>query len=236
MSGSAPQPRTVAGGRGSAWVGEGFDLFRRAPGTWIGMLLVWFILGAVLGIIPGGALVNTLLNPALQAGVLLGCVALGRGEPLRIGHLFSAFRTPHLGQLLLVAVLMLACLLGVVAVAALSMAGTIRGLVTGQIDWQHVDVLRVLLAALIVAALALPVTMLAWFAPALVVLRGVPAWDAMKLSFSACLRNWLPFLVYGLVAMAILILACLPAFLGLLVAAPVLVASVYASYRDVFAA
>ena len=45
--------------------------------------------------------------------------------------------------------------------------------------------------------------MLNWFAPALVALRGATAVEAMKLSFFACLRNWVPFLVYGLIFIAV---------------------------------
>jgi uncharacterized membrane protein len=69
---------------------------------------------------------------------------------------------------------------------------------------------------------------------------------AMKLSFSACLRNTAPFLVYGLVVLGMWLVMSLPAAAGiigsLLVAAlliasiPVLICSVYASYQDVFTA
>jgi len=70
--------------------------------------------------------------------------------------------------------------------------------------------------------------------------------EAMKLSLSACLRNTMPFLVYGLAILGIWLLLSLPAAAGpfgavigiLLLAAsvPVLICSVYASYKDVFAA
>ena len=33
--------------------------------------------------------------------------------------------------------------------------------------------------------------------------RGVSAVEAMKLSFVSCLRNWLPFLIYGVIGVAI---------------------------------
>jgi hypothetical protein len=49
--------------------------------------------------------------------------------------------------------------------------------------------------------------MLNWFAPALVALRGATAVAAMKASFLSCLRNWVPFLVYGLIAIAAFVAA-----------------------------
>ena len=79
-----------------------------------------------------------------------------------------------------------------------------------------------------------PVMMALWFAPALVVLRDVPAIDAMKLSFTGCMRNLWPFLTYSAIALVMLCIAALPLGLGLLVAAPVLIASGYTSYLDVY--
>jgi uncharacterized membrane protein len=56
-----------------------------------------------------------------------------------------------------------------------------------------------LIALVIVAIFA----MLNWFAPALVAIQGATAVQAMKLSFFSCLRNWVPFLVYGLIGIAV---------------------------------
>jgi uncharacterized membrane protein len=73
-----------------------------------------------------------------------------------------------------------------------------------------------------------------WFAPALVAIESVSAVTAMALSFKACLKNMLPFLVYGLAATALVILGTLPVFLGLLVVLPMITASIYTGYRDIF--
>ena len=56
----------------------------------------------------------------------------------------------------------------------------------------------------------------------------------MKASFFASLRNWLPLLVYGLVAMLVVIVAMIPLGLGLLVASPALYASMYVAYKSMF--
>ena len=45
--------------------------------------------------------------------------------------------------------------------------------------------------------------------PALVALDGATAWQGMKLSFFSCLRNWVPFLVYGLIGIGLMIAAVL---------------------------
>jgi len=56
----------------------------------------------------------------------------------------------------------------------------------------------------------------------------------MKTSFRACLRNIPPFLIYGLLGILFIILACIPVFLGLIVLIPVGIATVYTSYKDIF--
>jgi uncharacterized membrane protein len=73
-----------------------------------------------------------------------------------------------------------------------------------------------------------------WFAPALVAIDGLSALAAMKLSFIGCIRNVLPFLLYGIVMFVLTILASIPLLLGLLVLLPVMIASMYTAYRDIY--
>ena len=75
-----------------------------------------------------------------------------------------------------------------------------------------------------------------WFAPALVMLGRLSPMDAAKESFMACLRNFLAFLVYGIVMGLLAIVAIIPLGLGLLVWVPVMIASTYAGYRQIFTA
>jgi uncharacterized membrane protein len=82
----------------------------------------------------------------------------------------------------------------------------------------------------VLAAMAL------WFAPALVVFRGTAPVDALRVSFSASLKNIVPFVVYGVIYIVASILASIPFGLGWLVLAPLVTISVYSSYEDVFGA
>ena len=85
-------------------------------------------------------------------------------------------------------------------------------------------------------ALYLPLLMLIWFAPLLVVFHDLTPLEAMKQSFFACLSNWLAFLVYGVIILVLWFIASIPLFLGLVVLLPVLICSLYASYKDIFVA
>ena len=90
------------------------------------------------------------------------------------------------------------------------------------------------LAVLIMLALLLPAMMAVWLAAPLVVFHDHGAIDAMKGSFTGCLRNVMPFLLYGVVLAVLSIVASLPLALGWLVLGPVFAASIYASYRDIY--
>jgi uncharacterized membrane protein len=91
-----------------------------------------------------------------------------------------------------------------------------------------------LLGGLVVLALVIPVNMALWFCPALVMLQDQTAIRAIKQSFKACLRNLVPFLIYGAVLLVLGFIASIPFALGWLVLGPVILGSVYAAYRDIY--
>ena len=91
-----------------------------------------------------------------------------------------------------------------------------------------------LIAILLSSLLFIPVMMAYLFAPALVALNDLKAWESMKLSFRGCLKNILPFTVYGLIAILLMIIGTIPFGLGLLIVLPILTASIYAAYQDIY--
>jgi uncharacterized membrane protein len=236
-----PEPRAVSAGRGTEWIAQGFGLFRLQPGAWIGILLLWIVINAVLGSVHL-EIANSFLNPIFLAGMMLGCDSQARGERLKVGHLFAAFQSGAATQLLLMTLWtwLLACLLLIPLVALIGwpLFGAWQELdnPTPEQFLQAVGLGKVLLVALGAAAIGLVIAMVVWFAPALIVFRKLAAIDALKLSFRGCQRSWLAFAVYGLVTALMFVLAVIPLGLGLLIAIPVLIASIYASYRDIYPA
>ena len=93
---------------------------------------------------------------------------------------------------------------------------------------------NMVLAVLVCLGLLIPLIMAYWFAPPLVIFHNINPVDAMKLSFSACMHNLLPFTVYSLISTVLFLLALVPLGLGLLVMIPTMTASLYASYQDIF--
>jgi hypothetical protein len=76
----------------------------------------------------------------------------------------------------------------------------------------------IILFSLLSLLLTIPMVMAYWFAPSLVALTDKTAWNAYKLSFSGCRKNWVPFLVYGLtlIVAGILLMLVVSALMGML--------------------
>ena len=235
MSESVMGGRAVGAGQGWTWIAEGFGLFKRAPGIWIALVVILFVILVVLAFIPLlGAVATFLVVPVFVGGLLLGCRALQGGGELEVAHLFAGFKA-HTGNLIVIGALAIAgwivvMLPVIVIVGAGAFLAALRGDAAGVAALGG----SFMLAWLVALALSIPIYMALWFAPALVVLRGMAPIEAIKESFLGCLRNVLPFLVYSIVLMVLGIVAAIPLGLGWLVLGPTLIASVYVSYRDIY--
>ena len=214
MDNTIGDPHVVAAGRGSAWWASGWRVFAANVFTWIGMVLIYYVLSVLLSFIPFiGSIAQALLTPVFIGGIMLGCDAIARGDTLRIAHLFEGFQGTHFTPLLVIGIINMALL----AVLALIGAAGAFGVFSSAmfLAGQGIDPMDAmigsaramtgtgLLFALVMVVVGAMFAMANWFAPALVALRGARAWDAMKASFRASLRNWAPFLVYGLIALAV---------------------------------
>jgi len=229
--------RAVGAGQGWTWIAEGFGLFKKAPGIWIAVVVILFVILIVLTLIPLlGALATFLLMPVFIGGLLLGCQALQGGGELELSHLFAGFKEQTGNLIVLGALAIGGWIIVMLPVVAIAGTGAILAVLRG--DAAGIAALggSFMLAWLVAVALSLPIYMALWFAPALVVLRGMAPVAAIRESFLGCLKNILPFLVYSIVVMVLGILAAIPLGLGWLVLGPTLIASVYVSYRDIFGA
>ena len=235
MSESVMGGRAVDAGRGWTWIADGFGLFKKAPGMWIALVIVLFVILLVLAFIPLlGAVATFLLMPLFLGGLMLGCRALQGGGELEVGHLFAGFKE-HTGNLIVLGALAIGgWVIVMLPVIAIVGAGAIFGMMRGDAAGAAAMGGSMVLAWLVAMALSIPIYMALWFAPALVVLRGLAPVAAVKESFFGCLKNIVPFLIYGIVMLVLGILAAIPLALGWLVLGPVAIASIYVAYRDIY--
>lgn len=226
-------------GAGWDWVVQGWRLFARAPLMWVIAIVVLFLAAVVLGLVPFlGQLAFQLLQAVIAGGFVAACRALERGEEFEIEHLLAGFRRRFVNLLIVGLLLLLGWVAIVLVFAMFAGASMLTAYLTGGTEEALTALAAstgtLLLGGLVTLALTVPLFAAYWFAPALVMMHDLPPVAAMKESFFACFRNFVPFLVYGLVMLVGALVAAIPFGLGFLVWIPVAIASTYAAYREIF--
>lgn len=239
MSVKAGDARTVEAGRGATWWTESWPLFTKNAGLWIVLGLILFVIFVVLNFIPFiGWLASSLLAPVFIGSWMLASRKVESGGALEVGDLFSAFKGEQMTQLLVLGALLLAGTIVIGLVVGMLGFGAAAGMMAGGHAGSAGGMMAAagagMLAFLVMMALGVLVAMAIWFAPALVVFRGTPPVDAMKASFAACLKNIVPMLVYSVIYLVAAIVASIPFGLGWIVLVPVVLLTVYVSYKDIF--
>ncbi|MDW7647110.1 MAG: BPSS1780 family membrane protein [Nitrosomonadaceae bacterium] len=232
------EARQTSAKQGWQWIVNGLYLFFKAPLAWVLLCFVLLLIAATLALIPMvGQFFFTLLSPLFLAGLMIGCRALERGEKLEIAYLFAGFRKNPVPLITVGGIYLVGQVL-ILGVAIMLGGGTLMELL---INGKRVDenelrgVMSGGLTALMVAlGLSIPLMMAAWFAPLLVAFKDMPAVAAMKLSFLACIKNIIPLQLYTITMVVLAVIAAMPYGLGFFLLVPVLFASLYASYEDIF--
>jgi hypothetical protein len=245
------EPRAVSAGHGWTWIVEGYRLFRKSPAVWLALLLLLFVSMKVLVRLPLLGIVVALLMPHFVVGLMEGCRALERGNRLDLGHLLAGFRR-NAAQLVTiggvslvgnVAVMMLVIDLGGEAMSTLAKTMTQGAQMTPQLTREMQAATRTVAQALLVGtAVSLPLLMALWYAPLLVYFNDLGPLAALKSSFFGCVKNTGAMLIYGmLILLGMFIAMPFSVAIGqydfaLVLLAPIVVPSIYASYKDIFLA
>lgn len=243
------QARQLPARHGALWFLAGFRLFRRNPPLLTALTFAYLFCVILVNLVPMvGPMLLPLLLPALTVIVANGCRAIDQGQPPGKLMLFQGLEANRLGLIRLGGLHLLGSLL-ILAVST-AIEGGSKSL--PALDTADPSEMLGMLARLLL--IASPVIMAFWFAPLLTGWDGVPAMKSLFFSFVASLRNWRAFAIYGLTvavvavaipglilvaggamsATALNILSVALRLLLLFVVAPVLMASIYLSYRDVF--
>ena len=236
--------RVVAAGDGVEWIAAAWRLFVQAPLMWIVMIVLYAVFFVVLAFVPIlGSLLGYVLYGVIGAGWLAGAQAVAQGEKLELDHLFAGLKNKTgplivVGAIYTAGLLVIVVLMGIFLAIGLGTSGAIGAIMSGDTSQLAAiaggSLMTFLVALLVGMALLAPLLAALWFAPALVYFHNEPPLEALKASLIACLKNWLPFLVYGIVMLIFCVLAAIPFMLGFLVLGPVALISVYTSYRAVF--
>ena len=250
------QAQSLPASAGWGWIAGGFAIFRRNPPL-LGLLVMsyWFTVLLLTAVPLIGTVVASLLMPGLSVGLMQACRALERRQPVGLQTLFGSLKD-NTGTLVALGALYLACTLGILGLSTLADDGELlRLMLSGKpIDQDTLESGVLLLPAIIVMTLLTPLLMAYWFAPVLAAWHRLPLFKSLFFSFVACWINWRAFLVYGIGLLLVgaiipgvlvgILLIVFPEAAGfftalitvpmVLLLAPVVFASFYVSYRDVF--
>lgn len=245
---SLTQLRSVAAVNGIKWIIDAFELFTRSAGTWIlialflgFMFYAWILLtffSMLLGLSTPLSIAGSIITSILIGGLMLGCNTQRQDHALTFSHLFAGFDR-HGGALSAVGLFYwlgtVAIFLTVFSIVIQTGHGQVPALAAGgdvnPLAHMQTEFLSTLLLAL---AATIPMLMAACLAPALVVLGHRTAFQAMGLSFKACLVNILPILLWAVVTLVLLLIGLMTLGIALIVIGPVLLISMFTAYQDIF--
>jgi uncharacterized membrane protein len=233
-----PGGRGVSAGNGWKWIADAWAFTAEQRWTFVGIFVLLVLIQIAANFVPIiGPIAVSLVSVVFVGGILLGCDAVRQGGQIEVGHLFAGFQR-HAGKLLALGAIWFGAGIVMMLVMVMIVGPSIFPMFFGgeaPSPEQFAGVaLSFLLAVLVVLALSVPVSMAMLFAPALIVFREADVGAALKASFGACLKNILPFLIWGVAMLVLSFIASIPLFLGWLLLGPIFMVSLYLSYRDVF--
>jgi len=232
------EAKKLTAGQGSRMVADAWRIYKVSPFKWSFISLVLVALMLALNSIPlGGSLFSPLIYTPLYAGLLIAASDIEKGGKLKFSHLFSAVKANAKGVFgLAIVVSILGLIIAALAFSFLGSELFMAAYMGQEIDPEtfKMDPTNMMIGGIIfIVGMAL-YTMLSWFATPLIVLQSKGVFQSVGMSFKACLKNWLPLTVYGLIMAFWMIVAMIPAGLGWLIMIPLLTITVYSTYRKIF--
>lgn len=244
------QARRLPARHGFLWLVAGLRLFRANPPLLTALTMGYLFLVVAVNLLPlVGPFLLPLALPTLIVVLANGCRAIERGGAVGSIALMHGVRKRRVELVRLGGLHLLGSML-ILAVSMIMEGGQLSLLAPGK----PVDEEEMLASMARLFVVAVPVMTAFWFAPLLTAWDEVAPLKSVFFSFVASWRNWRAFAVYGLTigivaivvpglllitagtvsAAAVNILSIALKMLLFFVMAPVLMASVYISYQDVF--
>jgi hypothetical protein len=248
--------QTLPASAGWQWILSGFAIFKRNPAALSMLVFTYWFTVIFLNILPiVGALAASMLIPGLSVGLMQAACNIERGQPVGVQTLFGGLKE-NTKTLLALGALYLFCTLAALGLSALADGGDLFRYMLADTKAERLALedADFVLPALVVMSLLVPVMMAYWFAPVLAAWHRLPLGKSLFFSFVACWMNWRPFLAFGMGLLLVagiipgillgLLLIMFPGAQGFssaivmvpmgLIVAPVIFASFYACYRDIF--
>jgi hypothetical protein len=219
-------PRAVPVTHAFTWFEAAMRMFKRTP-------ILWCVLGSItlasklaLEFVPGvGRAASEVIVPVIECGLLIGAAAVDRGGPLVIRHAFAAFRAPPRA---LAAIVVSALLVSAAEmITAYALAGV--NLLADPNDVRLTS--SVLVVVIGVATFAsLPFA----FVPFAALFDHARFAQAFAASLRGFALNVAPLLLFGVLSLVLTFVGLLTFLIGLVAVLPLLAATSYAAWKDIY--
>ncbi|MHB8496247.1 MAG: BPSS1780 family membrane protein, partial [Casimicrobiaceae bacterium] len=199
------------GRRGAAWLAESYAMLSRHRVPWLGLVVGYYLLLAVVETLPWiGVYLAPIIKPLMSVAFLAAAWTQERGGRPQFRMLLQGFRS-NAWTLLPLGVVLVAGISLAVAATSLIDGGRLLDLLYGATPTdadpaaaahrlhELLSLPSVELGMLFGAICALPTILALWWAPALVVFQDARLPTALAASLRAALANWRAVLRYALV-------------------------------------
>jgi hypothetical protein len=212
-------------------IDDGFNIFKKEAGSFIGYALVAGIISVLAAFIP---LLNIILAPILMAGFYIVAHKIDNNQPINFNDFFKGF--DQFGNIL-VLILLQRALYMILAMPIIALLFTI-GLTNLN---ENTEELSSLVAGLgTVGVFVSLLTFFAYIFVATCLMASMPlllfcqydAFNAMKTSFRLIRRDWFSWFLLALMGGIFYIAGFIVLFIGLIVAIPAVACMNYVAFRD----
>jgi uncharacterized membrane protein len=225
------------------YISKGFELFQRNAGGFILFTIVYFIIALVIGIIPLGSIISSIIvSPCLLAGVYLVANKVRQNEATEFGDFFRGFdyvKDLALYQLI-VTIVIFALLVPLVFILGFAFLQGIMQAQSGKFDPEIFSGLAIGVGGIVyflfffLAVLVMSVALI--FTSQFIVFHGLPFMEAMESSVKLVMANFFSVLIFGIALFFINIIGAIPCGLGLLVTFPLSYCAVHVAFADIVGA
>jgi len=203
------QPAVVDIFEGRSWLLDGFQLFKKQPLIWVLALLAYWTAMFLFGLIPViGLIVSLILSPGIAFGFICLAKAIDDNKVAPPRIIISGFTGTKKVDLVLLGFYYCGFLFLLFVLIALLNEKPLIDLVnspdlkiedgTSEQNFLNFRVMAMFM-------LYIPIQMLFWFAPQLIVWGNLSSGKAMFYSFFAVLLNWKSFITYFLTWLIVLL-------------------------------
>jgi uncharacterized membrane protein len=230
------------------WIADAWGVFKQRAALWVGFMFVYAVLFWLAHSIPHppgiGSVIVVVMETLLSAGVVYSCDLLRRERAFTFSSLFAGLKR-RINPLVIVGLINVGFMvvLGIIlprllgsdvvhtitndhqSLSSLISSLTTTGVTLGMIFAGVISIVGVIICAMVF-----------WFAPALVLMHNISPARAIKMSFSAFLKNIQPGIILVLVMIISLVIDIIFPVPKLLMTIPscFLFICSYTSYSDIF--